>query len=200
MRQPLPSVYPQEAPMCHESYPAPLETSLDCRAAAAGMDSQRLYSELFTGLYDAAHTAFGSGNTASVALLSDGMGFEVWLQGGAALELLRGREEDLLSALERHLWPTLGREYLGAVRRVQGPQDAYGYPATPGFRLAVWRAIEDDHSDERCWDFIKCGTCGRGDACRWMHTLPETFQIDIKVSASAPEAAFQPFAGMPRYG
>jgi len=144
------------------------------------LDWQQLNAELVSALYDASHVAFGPGQTANVGFLPDGTGYEVWVQGFPAQELERGNGEAVLEELSRALWPTLGNEYLGMVKR----QDQQTLQQLPGHRLTLWRSCETETADStRCWNFVRTGTCARGDRCRWLHEVPATLPVEIKVSA-----------------
>ncbi|CAJ1438174.1 unnamed protein product, partial [Effrenium voratum] len=135
-----------------------------------------LSRELVPVLYEAAHRAFGPGHTANVQCLPDASGYEVFVQGAAAQEAeLRG--DALLEALGRALWPLLGDPYIDMNRHLDS---AYG---SNSYRLMLWRSGEGEAADSRrCWNYVRHGSCARGDACRWAHAMPETFGIGIKVS------------------
>eukprot|EP00931_Biecheleriopsis_adriatica_P075300 TRINITY_DN49200_c0_g1_i1.p1 TRINITY_DN49200_c0_g1~~TRINITY_DN49200_c0_g1_i1.p1 ORF type:complete len:384 (+),score=77.81 TRINITY_DN49200_c0_g1_i1:138-1289(+) len=146
--------------------------------AAAYFDYQSLHAELIPALYEAGHLAFGPGGTANVSFLPDGMGYEVWVQGAIASEVEQGREEFVLEALCRALWPTLSDTYLYMERHTE--------QVSGGLRMRLWRSCEDEATDsQRCWVFVRHGYCERGNSCRWLHEMPETIPVEIKVSAAA---------------
>jgi len=140
--------------------------------------------ELIPVLLEAAHRAFGPGQTASVQVLADYSGYEVMVQGAIAAEL-DGCEEAILKALSRELWPLLPDPYVDLTKQMEAMTSS-----TQGWRLILWRSSEGEATDaRRCWSFVKGSYwgpqygCQRGKACRWVHEIPETFGIGIKVSA-----------------
>mmetsp|Transcript_69876 Transcript_69876/g.166741 ORF Transcript_69876/g.166741 Transcript_69876/m.166741 type:complete len:339 (+) Transcript_69876:60-1076(+) len=140
-----------------------------------------LRRELFPVLLEAAARAFGPGQTATVQLLADYSGYEVVLQGAAAAEL-RTREEALLQALGRELWPSLADPYFDMDQQMEQPT----IHSSPSWRLILWRSSEGEAADSRrCSSFARHGTCPRGKACRWDHEIPQqTIGIVIKVTAA----------------
>lgn len=163
------------------------------QAAACGLDYQSLHAELTSFLYEAAHCAFGPGCTASIQLLADGTGFEVFVQGYAAAEIQNGREEALLDSLSSTLWPKLGVEYVGMDKRMERSDV---YPPQVRYRLSLWRSADSQEADsQRCWDYVKQGLCSRGECCRWQHSIPPTYSLDIKVSPLMPNP--RAFGNMP---
>mmetsp|Transcript_62038 Transcript_62038/g.145545 ORF Transcript_62038/g.145545 Transcript_62038/m.145545 type:complete len:335 (-) Transcript_62038:78-1082(-) len=142
---------------------------------------ESLRRELFPVLLEAAARAFGPGQTATVQLLADYSGYEVVLQGAAAAEL-RTREEALLQALGRELWPSLSDPYFDMDQQMEQPT----IHLSPSWRLILWRSSEGEAADSRrCSSFARHGACPRGKACRWDHEIPQqTIGIVIKVTAA----------------
>lgn len=163
------------------------------QAAACGLDYQTLHAEFTSLLYDAARCAFGPGCTASIQLLADGTGLEVFVQGYVAAEIQNGREEALLDSLSSILWPKLGVEYVGMDKRLERSDV---YPPQARCRLTLWRSCDSHEADsQRCWDYVKQGLCSRGECCRWQHSIPPTYSLDIKVSPLMPN--LRAFGNMP---
>eukprot|EP00441_Pelagodinium_beii_P021978 CAMPEP_0197667678 /NCGR_PEP_ID=MMETSP1338-20131121/67120_1 /TAXON_ID=43686 ORGANISM="Pelagodinium beii, Strain RCC1491" /NCGR_SAMPLE_ID=MMETSP1338 /ASSEMBLY_ACC=CAM_ASM_000754 /LENGTH=356 /DNA_ID=CAMNT_0043246971 /DNA_START=9 /DNA_END=1076 /DNA_ORIENTATION=- len=106
----------------------------------------RITAELVPALYEASHVAFGPGQTANVAFLPDGTGYEVWVQGFPAQELERGNGEAVLDELSNALWPTLGNEFLGMVKRQEQQFQAQQMPC---HRLTLWRSCEEETAAQR---------------------------------------------------
>lgn len=153
------------------------QSSLSCNAPPAGGSAQTI----FAALCEAACRAFGVG-TADVVSSASG-GFVVWLCGWPAAELQRSQQA-VLEAFGQALWPLLGQDVVG-VEQQRGAARPGGL--TSGPRLTVWCLCEEARKYEQsfCWQFVRHGMCPRGSLCRWLHTMPPSYPIDIEVAASA---------------
>lgn len=138
---------------------------------------------------EAACRAFGSG-AVDVASSASG-GFVIWLCGWPALELQRSHQA-VLDTLSQALWPYLGQDIMGVEQRTaasaagsSGARLSGVASAVASTRLTLWCLAEEAKYEQSfCWQYVRSGVCPRGALCRWRHTMPQTYPIDIEVAAA----------------
>jgi len=139
---------------------------------------------------EAACRAFGSG-AVDVASSASG-GFVVWLCGWAGAELQQSGHQAVLDMLSQALWPYLGQDIMGVEQRTtasaagsSGARLSGVASAVAGTRLTLWCLAEEAQLEQSfCWQYVRSGVCPRGALCRWRHSMPPTYPIDIEVAAA----------------